>query len=147
MSQTFYKIWIHLVWSTKDREPYLRKEIREQVFEHIKEKAQKEGYHLDEIDGAAEHVHCLISLQPKFSVSEVVNKLKGETSHWINSTKLTKTHFAWQGGFGAFSVGESDVPSVRTYIQNQEEHHRKKTFAEEVKEFLATYNAEQLSEG
>ena len=78
MSQTFYKIWIHLIWSTKDREPALHREIRKKVFYHICDKAREEGFNLDTINGIADHVHCLILLQPKFSLSEVVNKFKGE---------------------------------------------------------------------
>ena len=141
MSQTFYKLWIHLVWGTKDSQPLLAKDIRPLVFEHIKDKARLEGYHIDAINGVADHVHCLMSLPPRFSISEVVNKLKGESSHWINAEKLTKTHFAWQGGFGAFSVSESDIGRVREYIAKQEQHHAKQSYAEEVQEFLTQYNA------
>jgi putative transposase len=141
MSQTFYKLWVHLVWGTKDSQPLLTKDIRPIVFEHIKSKARLEGYDLDSINGVADHIHCLMSLPPRFSISEATNKLKGESSHWINAEKLTKTHFAWQGGFGAFSVSESQIGNVREYIVNQEQHHAKQSFAEEVQEFIIMYNA------
>ena len=146
MSQTFYKIWIHLLWSTKNREPSLHEGIRQRVYLHMREKARVEGFHLDTVNGTADHSHCLISLQPKFSISEVVNKLKGESSHWINSEKLTKTHFAWQGGYAAFSVSESQVEKVRKYILDQEVHHRRLSFAEEVQKLLKLYKAETLSD-
>ncbi len=106
MSHTYYKIWIHFVWGTKNHQPYLLKEIRAQVLEHIKWKAKEVEYSIDTISCVADHVHCLISLQPRFAISEVMNKLKGESAHWINEMNLTKTHFEWQGGFGAFSVSE-----------------------------------------
>lgn len=146
MSQTYHKIWIHLLWATKERAGLLRKEIRQDVFHHISQKAISERYILDTIGGHIDHVHCLIRLQPRFSVSEVANKLKGESSHWINDRKLTPTHFAWQGGFGAFSVSDREIAKVRTYILNQEEHHRKNSFTEEVSEFLEEYGLEMIQQ-
>ena len=140
MSQTYYKLWVHFIWSTKNRQPLMQKEIRWKIFNHISNNAKEEGYHLDAINGVADHIHCLISLQPKYSVSEVVNKLKGESSHWINHEVVTSTRFAWQGGFAAFSVSESQVGRVRAYIHNQEKHHQKVSFEFEVQRFLKLYN-------
>jgi putative transposase len=142
MSHTYCKVWIHLVWSTKDREPLLHKGIRQTVFDHIREKACAEGLQIDTIDGTQDHLHCLMSIEPKFSISEVVNKLKGESLHWINAGRLTKTHFAWQDGFAAFSVSESQVQKVRNYILNQEEHHRRSSFSSEVERFLKHHRIE-----
>ena len=141
MSHTFFKIWIHLVWSTKDREPLLHKDIRQGVFEHIKEKAGKEGFFIEAVGGIEDHVHCLMLLPPKQSISEAVNKLKGESSHWLNANKLTRTHFAWQNGFAAFSVSESQIGKVKKYIEEQEEHHRTLSYTEEVERFLKLYKA------
>ncbi len=118
------------------------KEPREKILRHIREKAMKEGYHIDAINGVADHLHCLISLSPRLSVSEVMNKLKGESSHWINSEKITRTRFAWQGGFAAFSVSASQIDKVRNYIRNQEKHHQKISFEAEADKFLRLYNAE-----
>ena len=141
MSQTYYKLWIHLIWGTKNRQPFMQKEIRWKIFDHIRKKAKREGYYLDSINGVADHVHCLLLLQPRYSVSEVVNKLKGESSHWINDEKITPTRFVWQGGFAAFSVSESQLERVRAYIQNQERHHQRMTFEFEVQRFLKLYDA------
>lgn len=146
MSQTYYKLWIHLIWSTKDREPLIGKELRQSIFEHIKDKAKREKIHLDSINGTADHVHCLVSLSPRISISELSNKLKGESSHWINAGKLTKGHFAWQNGYSVFSVSESQVDKVRSYIQSQEEHHRKISYTEEVEEFLKLFKVEYSNE-
>lgn len=132
MSQAYYKIWIHLIWSTKDRQPLLKTNFRPLVFDHIRQKAKEEDIWLDTINGIENHVHNLISLHPRFSVSRVANLLKGESSHWINSEDFLTVKFAWQRGYSAFSVSESNVGKVRQYIKNQEEHHRKLSFKKEV---------------
>lgn len=141
MGNTYYKIWIHLVWATKYRFPFLSANIREKIFQHIREEAIKKDYHLDFINGIEDHLHCLISLNPKYSISQVVNDLKGESSHWINSENLLKDKFAWQRGFGAFSVSESGVAAVRKYILRQPEHHKHITFKEELELLRQEYNA------
>jgi putative transposase len=134
MGHVYYKIWIHLIWTTKNRNHFLTKDIRGDVFNHILETANEKGFCIDLISGYVEHVHLLLFLNPKYAISEVANGLKGESSHWINSMKLTPTHFAWQEGYSAFSVSESQVEKVRKYIQNQEGHHKKKSYLEEVKQ-------------
>lgn len=136
MSHTYYKIWLHIIWSTKNRLPLLVAEQRSQIFRHIREKARDEGYHLDMINGVEDHVHTLFSLNPKFAVSEVANKIKGESSNWINANDILQKRFGWQQGYSAFSVSESGVVRVREYIKNQEEHHRKMTFQEELERLL-----------
>ena len=140
MQHTFFKLWIHLVWSTKGREPLLFDKIQKNIFFHIKEKGSEKGYHLDVINGTEDHLHCLLSLHPKYAISEIVNDLKGESSHWINEQNLIKPKFLWQRGFGAFSVSESNVKKIRKYILNQEEHHRKMSFKEEWEILLKKHN-------
>jgi putative transposase len=81
MPQTYCKLWIYLIWSTKDREPLIVKEICQSIFEHIRDKAKRERIHLDSINGTADHVHCLVSISPRIPISELSNKLKGESSH------------------------------------------------------------------
>ena len=140
MPHSYSKIWIHLVWSTKDRLPYLTKEIKNKVIFHIRKKAKTEGIYVDTINGAEDHVHCLIELGLKRSIAEVVSLLKGESSHWVNEQALMKFHFNWQIGYGAFSLAESQLDTVRRYILNQEEHHKAKTFEQEYNKLLKTYN-------
>jgi len=140
MQHTFFKLWIHLVWSTRSREPLLFDKVRINIFFHIKETAEKNGYHLDVINGTEDHLHCLLSLHPKYAISDIVNDLKGESSHWINEQNLMKPKFLWQRGFGAFSVSESNVKKIRKYILNQEEHHRKMSFKEEWEILLKKHN-------
>lgn len=135
----YLRIWIHLIWSTKNREPMLNKEIRSSVFEHIRKNAKDKSIYLDTIDGYVEHVHALISLASDQTIAKVAQLLKGESSHWINKNSMTPTKFEWQDEYFAVSVSESTVEKVREYIRGQEEHHRKKSFFEEYKEFLEMY--------
>ena len=135
----YINIWIHTIWSTKNRFPFLHETIRPQIFAHIRENADRKGIHLDFINGHKEHVHSLISLNADQSIAEVARLLKGESSNWINKQKLTSTHFNWQEEYMAVSVSYSAVNKVRDYIKNQEEHHRKMTFKEEYELFIKKY--------
>lgn len=146
MPHTFYKIWIHILWATKEHKKVLPRDICKQVELHIKEKCIEEGYHLETIAVESDHTHCLISLNPKFPISEVVNKLKGESSNWINSRKFTASHFAWQVGYAVFSVSESQIEKVKNYIMNQDQHHKIITFAEELEKFLKLHKVERLKD-
>jgi putative transposase len=132
----FVKIWIHFVWATKDREPLLTNEIRQSVFQHIRENAKGKEIFLDFIGGYVDHVHCLISLGTNQTVEKIMQLIKGESSYWINKNKLCRGRFEWQDEYFAVSVSETLVESVRKYIANQEEHHRAKSFDEEFKGFM-----------
>ncbi len=136
---SWVRIWVHLVFSTKNREPFLHKEIRKTVFQHIKQNAEKKDIFLDAVNGYSDHAHCLISLNRDKSISETAQLIKGESSHWINQNKLTVDKFIWQDDYWAVSVSESHLLAVRNYIFNQEEHHRKLSFEEEVEEFMNKY--------
>ena len=135
----YINIWIHTIWSTKNRYPFLHKSIRPQIFAHIRENVERKGIHLDFINGYNEHVHALISLNAEQNIAQVAKLLKGESSNWINKQKLTSTHFNWQDEYIAVSISFSAVNKVRDYIKNQEEHHRKMTFKEEYDLFIKKY--------
>ncbi len=131
------KVYIHLVWTTKDRLPLLfTPEIRVKVWKHIKENADKKGIFIDSVNGHAEHCHCLVSLSSDQTIEKVVQLIKGESSFWINKEKLINDRFGWQEEYFAVSVSESMVERVRNYIRNQESHHKKKTFTDEYNEFM-----------
>ena len=137
---SWVRVYIHMVFSTKNREPFLNsKELRRQVFQHIKKNAEEKGIWLDCVNGWQEHAHCLISIGKEQTISKVVQLIKGESSFWINQNKLTKNKFVWQDDYWAVGVSESHLQSVRNYILNQEVHHSKKTFADEVNEFMEKY--------
>lgn len=95
----------------------------------------------------ADHTHALIDLPTRYSVEDVIKLFKGGSSHWINEQNLLKGRFAWAKGYGAFSVSHSDVGRVARYIANQEEHHRKRTYAEEYELFVKKYGLEWRSDG
>jgi putative transposase len=143
----YIKIWVHLVWTTKNREPLLTTGIRKQVFDHIRKNAIDKNIYLDFINGYAEHVHCLISLGSGQTIEKIAMLLKGESSYWINKNKLIREKFEWQDEYFAVSVSESVVSRVRDYIKNQEEHHRKKSFQEEYDEFMNKYGFDKFVSG
>ena len=135
----YLNILIHFVWATKNRAPQLTKNIRQDVFKHIKDNGNLKNIHIDFVNGYLEHVHCLVSLNQKQTIAEVAQLMKGEISHWINKYKLTPEKFEWQDEYFAVSVSEKDVNKVREYIKNQETHHCKTTFAQEYDLFMKKY--------
>ena len=136
---SYIKVYVHFVWSTKNREPFLSKNIRYDVFKHIRENAENKNIHIDFINGYTDHVHCLVSLNDDLSIGKIAQLLKGESSHWINKNKLTKTKFAWQDEYFAIAVCDDKIQIVRDYIANQEKHHSKTTFAKEHEQFIKRY--------
>ena len=138
----YLKIWVHIVWTTKDRKPLLNKEIRKEVFYHIRDNAIKKGIHVDFINGYLEHVHCLVSLGSGQNIDKILQLLKGESSCWINKNKICSEKFEWQDEYFATSVSPSGVSRVRAYIMNQENHHKKRVFNDEYKEFIRKCNFE-----
>ena len=130
------KVWLHFVWSTKDRHPFLRDEIRAKVFEHIRQNAKEKGIYIDFINGHLDHIHCLISLGVDQTLSWLMQSIKGESSFWINKNKLTKPKVSWQDEYFVVSVNEDTLQSVRRYIAKQEEHHKTVSFDDEYEDFL-----------
>ena len=137
----FLKIYIHIVFSTKNRFPYFNTpEKRKIIWKHIRENAMEKGIFLDMVNGYTDHCHCLVSLGSNQTIEKIVQLIKGESSFWINNQKMTETKFAWQDGYFAVSISESMIDIVRKYIINQEEHHSKKSFQDEYDEFIKNYN-------
>ena len=123
---SYVRIWVHAVWSTKKRAPFLKKEIRNKVFIHIKHHANMMGYHVDYINGVSDHVHCLLLLREGQNLSDIMMVIKGESSHWINESHLIEEHFGWQNDYYAVSTCISQLKNLRQYIKNQEQHHQSK---------------------
>jgi REP element-mobilizing transposase RayT len=138
----YLKIWIHLVWTTKNRKPILTQEVRREIFKHLRENAEKKGIHIDFINGYIDHVHCLISLGSGQNIDKIVMLLKGESSYWMNKNNIVRGKFEWQDDYFAVSVSESLVNRVRNYIKNQENHHKKKPYNDEYQEFIRRYKFE-----
>jgi len=139
LSHTYHKIWLHHVWSTKNRAPLLTSQMRNKFIKHVMEYAGQNEIDIDTLNATADHVHLLSSLNPSQPPSKVINLIKGESSNWINKMNLTKGKFSWQEGYSVFSVSYSNVNRVRDYIKNQKEHHRKISFAEEIDKMLIAY--------
>jgi len=140
----YIKIWLHCVWNTKNRRPVLVKKIREKLFEHIRDYSRSKEIFIDKIGSYNEHVHCLISLGSEQSISKVMNLLKGESSHWLNNSNMLYEKFEWQDDYFAVSVSESILDNVRRYILNQENHHTKISFQEELDNIVKKYNFQIL---
>ena len=138
----YTKIYIHLVWTTSKRIKFLRKEIRNQVFNHIKSYGLEKGIYIEQVNGYNDHVHCLIGLKADQKVSQIMQLLKGESAYWINKEKIIPSKFKWQKEYYAGSVGIHQLEIVRNYIRNQESHHRKSTLQKELSQFKKFYNLE-----
>lgn len=134
------RVYIHFVWSTKYREPFLKSSLlRKKVWKHIKENAEEKGIYIDFINGYHDHCHCLVRLQSDQTISQLMQMIKGESSFWINKNKLCKDYFEWQNDYYAVSVSESALQRVRNYIKNQESHHQLKSFEQEEEELVEKY--------
>ncbi len=116
------------------------------VFQHIKENAKTKNIHIDFINGYKDHVHCLVSLNDDLGIGKIAQFLKGESSHWINENKLTKSKFGWQNEYFAIGVGDNGIQAVRDYIAHQEIHHQKHSWAQEYDEFIAKYGFDIVHE-
>jgi putative transposase len=142
MSHSFTNLLYHIVFSTKERHPWLASEVAPRVFAYLGGIVREQGGIALIVNGIADHVHLLTKLHQDHPVSGFVRAVKAGTSLWIHKTFPTMESFAWQTGYGAFTVSSSRVESVRAYIQNQEEHHRNKPFQEEFRELLQKHGIE-----
>lgn len=132
MSHSLTKIWIHGIFRTKDSNTLIQKEFEDVLYLHIREKLETDfECQTRVINGTNDHVHVLFLLNPNYSIKEIFQGIKGESSHWINQNNFVKYNFAWQKGYAAFSVSESNMKEVERYIKDQKEHHKKRTFMEE----------------
>jgi len=141
----FVKVYIHFVWSTKNRFPYLKTfELRRSMWRHIKENSEKKDIFIDFVNGYNDHCHCLVSLGVDQTISKVMQLIKGESAYWFNSQKLIIDKFEWQDEYFAVSVSESSIERVRNYIKNQEKHHYKKSFQEEYEEMIDKFGFQKF---
>ena len=142
MAQSLAKRTVHVVYSTKNREPVLTKPIREKLFAYSIGILKSLDCVTIAINGTEDHLHALIIISKTIALSKMIQELKGGTSRWLKDQDDTLKLFAWQGGYGAFSVSESQIPNVTNYIARQEEHHRRVSFQEELRLLLKKHNIE-----
>ena len=136
MAHTYTRLLYHLVFSTKDRTPLLTPPWREKMHAYLGGILRNLKGRAIEVGGVEDHVHLFIQLPPTITVSEAMNKLKSNSSRWINQQPDHVGKFAWQEGYAAFSVSDNRYDETIQYIRNQEQHHAKRGFVEELKEFL-----------
>lgn len=132
MPSTFTNLLYHVVFSTKKRTPSIQPDLREPLYEYMGGILRGEGGILLEIGGVSDHVHLLARIKTDVAVARIIKLVKGNSSKWVNAEKRPSQHFQWQEGYGAFSVSASHAERVRRYIRNQERHHRRTTFRDEL---------------
>jgi REP element-mobilizing transposase RayT len=138
-SMSFVKILVHAVWAIKDRKPLMNKERKDAICQHLRENAVKKNIYLLNVNGWQDHVHCLISLSADQNIATVMNLLKGESSYWANRNVKWSEKFGWQDEYFAVSVSQSHFDIINNYINNQEDHHSRKTYQKEYEEFMRAY--------
>ena len=137
---SYSRVWLHLIWATLDRRPLLSKPAAAKLSAHLSGYAHEKGIYMKINYVNPEHVHVLIDLPTKLCIEDAMHLFKGSSSHWLNQGSLVPGKFAWGRGYGAFSVSQSGAAEVAKYIANQELHHKKKSFSEELKQFVKRYD-------
>lgn len=135
MKRNYIALHIHLIWTTKNREPLLTTKVRYPLLDHIRKNAVIKGIKIRIINGVEDHLHCLVSLRPTQCVADVVKQIKGESSHWLNEQGWLNANFEWQDGYGAIAVSPQLFGKVNQYIFNQESHHAFNSLEDELKMF------------
>ena|ERR1044071_412955 len=133
---SFISCLVHCVWSTKNRAPLLDLNLQERLWPYLAGIAKQNRMRTLAVGGVADHIHTVISLPATLSVAEAIQLLKGNFSRWINDAFPDRPRFSWQEGYGAFSIGVSGVEATKNYILKQPEHHRRRTFREELRAML-----------
>jgi len=142
MPQSLAAVYLHVVFSTKNREPMIDPDLAARLFPYIGGVLRGNKNVLLTSGGMPDHVHLLISMGREQSISEMVGSLKSASSRWVHDTFPDRGGFGWQNGYGAFSVSPTHIEAVRAYIANQDEHHKARTFQDEYREFLQRYGIE-----
>jgi len=136
MANTYSQIYIHIIFAVKGRQNLIRKDFKDELYKFITGIIQHRNQKLFIINGMTDHIHIFIGLEPDVALSNIVRDIKAGSSKFINDKKFIQGKFNWQEGYGAFSYSKSQKQEVIKYIENQEEHHRKRSFKEEYFEFL-----------
>jgi putative transposase len=121
---TYYKLFYHYIWATRDRLPLITPVVEPIVFNHLNAKCIEHGYKLHALNGTTDHIHLLIELKPTQLVADVAKNLKGSSAHFINKESTLPDTLYWQDGYGVVTLRQGEVSSVVAYIQYQKEHHR-----------------------
>ena len=139
---SYSRVWLHPTWATLERRPLLSQPAAVKLSAYLTQYSAEKRIYIKINYVNADHVHALIDLPTGLCIEEVVHLLKGSSSHWINENSLGRGKFGWGRGYGVFSVSHSGVAEVAKYIANQEEHHRKRSFAEELRLLVERHGLE-----
>ena len=144
MLHSHIRIWIHLIWATKNHNRVFNKDISQKLALHMINKAKNEKVSFISLNIQPEHIHGLINLPSDICLADFMQKIKGESSFWLNqeimqSRRLSKDKFSWQRGYGAYSVSASQLDIIKNYIRNQDSHHKRTTFMEEYEKWKNEY--------
>ncbi|OXA72426.1 transposase [Flavobacterium aquidurense] len=140
MSNTYHQVYIQAVFAVKYREAIITSDCKSKILSVIGNLINETGCKTLIVNGTEDHVHCLLSLKPTISISELMKIVKGKSSKFINDHQLTKHKFEWQEGYGAFSYSKFHIDAVYKYIANQEEHHKRENFKDEYISLLNKFN-------
>ncbi|MCK9448775.1 MAG: IS200/IS605 family transposase [Bacteroidales bacterium] len=140
MANTYTQLFIQFVFAVQNRRCSIKLNWEDDLYKYINGIILKNGHKLYCINGMPDHIHILVSMNPTQSPSDLMYHVKRSSSMWINKHKLTKVHFSWQDGFGAFSLGKAQLQEKIRYIENQKEHHKVVSFREEYVRFLEEYD-------
>lgn len=143
MPQSLAQVWLHLVFSTKERRPFLNnEEFQIEMFRMLSHHVKEAGCVSASVGGHIDHVHLLVGLSRTITIAKLVEKIKTETSTWAKTKEACSSTFSWQSGYGVFSVGHSNRNAVDEYIRNQREHHQKSSFQDEFRELCKQHDIE-----
>ncbi|HEX7335169.1 MAG TPA: IS200/IS605 family transposase [Pyrinomonadaceae bacterium] len=142
MANTFSQIYIQTVFAVSGRLSLITQDFKEELHKYITGIVRKKDQKLISINGMPDHLHILIGLRPAMALADLVRDIKSDSSDWINRKKLVRGKFAWQEGYGAFSYGHSQLDMIIRYIQNQEKHHRRRSFKNEYLTLLRKFQIE-----
>ncbi len=142
MAQSLAKIYLHIIFSTKNRGDFIKTEIETELYRYIAGILKNLECTAIKIGGTSNHIHILNTFSRTITISKILELVKKDSSKWIKTKGNDFNKFYWQNGYGVFSVSQSRVNKVKTYIESQKEHHKKKMFKEEYREFLKEYNIE-----
>lgn len=140
MANTFSQIYIQTVFAVSNRESLIKPAFKEEVYKYITGIVRNQGQKLIAINGIADHIHILIGLKPSMALADLMRDVKADSANFINKKKWLHGRFSWQDGYGAFSYGHSQLDTVVRYIQNQEKHHRRRTFKHEYLALLRKFD-------
>jgi len=136
MANTYTQIHIQTVFTVQNRQCLISNKWKDELYKYITGIIQNYDHKVLQINGMPDHIHILIGMRTTQSLSDLMKKVKQDSSKWINNKGFIKVRFSWQAGFGAFSYSKSHIPRVINYIKNQENHHKKISFIDEYLDLL-----------